>query len=183
MSNNGLHEIQNLVRVFLAGAPLHSRAHVYDVGTDQVQCLSHTFRRQSSGQNHGVGTQPLAGLSGNGYLEWDTGPAQSPGNPGLDQHSIRFGDGWSQNIQISGRRDSHDPPYHESFTAKPARVPLRIRTVELSPAKLRLRTDLENVLDRLATKDAKDRNPGRGGDEFKGMLWRDGPRTCSKNDA
>jgi hypothetical protein len=73
-------------------------------------------------------------------------------NPRLDQHGVRFGDRFPQRIQVGRHRDSHDPPDPKSGGPKPRRYRCWIGSVQLSTAKPRLLTDLEDFLDRLIAK-------------------------------
>jgi hypothetical protein len=100
-----------------------------------------------------VSGQPAPSLPGHREIEGDTGPTARVGNPRLDQHGIRFRDRVPQRVQIRRHRDSHDPPDLKSGGPEPRRYRWEIGSVQLSAAKPRLVTDLEDFLDRLIAKD------------------------------
>ena len=154
---------------FIAGAALHAGAHVHYLGADQGQGLGDGFGGKSTGQHHCMAAQPLSSLRGNCQVERDPGPTQGSGDARLDQHCVRIGNGGGHEIQIGRRRDSHDAPNLESFAAEPVCVCPGIGAMELGAAKPCGRTDLEDFLDRLFTKDTENRHAVRCGNQLAGL--------------
>jgi hypothetical protein len=115
-----------------------------------------------------MAAEPLSSLGGNSQVERDPCPTQGSGDARLNQHRVRIGDGGGHKIQIGRRRDSHDAPNLESFTPKPVCVCSSVGAMELGAAKPCGRTDLEDLLDRLFTKDTDNRHGVRSGNQLAG---------------